>query len=101
MTPKSQFKVIISGGSIAGLMLANALEKAGIDYVVLEAYGDFAPQVGASIGILPYGNRILDQIGVFHKILALAPPLDHMLFHNDKGQILAEHKGVAETFWAR
>lgn len=101
MARKTPFKVVIAGGSIAGLTLANLLQKADIDFVVLEAYGDFAPQVGASIGILPYGGRILDQIGVFKEILALAPPVDHMLFHNEKGQVLAEHKGVAETFWAR
>ena len=71
----SGFKVIIAGGGIAGLTLANALEvcashdtmnlgaddahqKGNIDYVLLERRKHIAPQVGASIGILPNGCRV-------------------------------------------
>ncbi|KAJ4178102.1 hypothetical protein NW755_013441 [Fusarium falciforme] len=53
------FKVIIVGGSVAGLSVANMLEQFDIDYV-LKAYPHIAPQVGASIGILPNGFYILD-----------------------------------------
>ncbi|KAI9655144.1 MAG: hypothetical protein M1821_005627 [Bathelium mastoideum] len=64
MAPEQQpCKVIIVGGSIAGLSLANMLERVGIDFVVLEAYKEIAPQVGASITIWPHFARILDQIG--------------------------------------
>lgn len=66
------FKVIIVGGSVAGLSVANMLEQFNIDYVLLEAYPDIAPQVGASIGILPSGFRILDQLGCFEPILDIA-----------------------------
>ncbi|KAG4259131.1 hypothetical protein FPRO04_07436 [Fusarium proliferatum] len=66
------FKVIIVGGSVAGLSVANMLEKFDIDYVLLEAYPQIAPQVGASIGILPNGFRILDQLGCFEPILDIA-----------------------------
>ncbi|KAL0765485.1 hypothetical protein CaCOL14_012234 [Colletotrichum acutatum] len=54
-------KIIIVGGSVAGLSLANMLERFDIDYTILEAYSEIAPQVGASIGLLPNGLRILDQ----------------------------------------
>ncbi|VTT76422.1 unnamed protein product [Fusarium fujikuroi] len=66
------FKVIIVGGSVAGLSVANMLERFDIDYVLLEAYPQIAPQVGASIGILPNGFRILDQLGCFEPILDIA-----------------------------
>lgn len=66
------FKVIIVGGSVAGLSMANMLEQFDIDYVLLEAYPHIAPQVGASIGILPNGFRILDQLGCFQPILDIA-----------------------------
>ncbi|KAL5613080.1 hypothetical protein FOVSG1_002143 [Fusarium oxysporum f. sp. vasinfectum] len=66
------FKVIIVGGSVAGLSVANMLERFDIDYVLLEAYPHIAPQVGASIGILPNGFRILDQLGCFEPILDIA-----------------------------
>ena len=50
------------------MTLANALEKAGIDYVLLEARDTIHPQVGASIGIMPNGARILEQLGCFEPI---------------------------------
>lgn len=70
MTPKD-FKVVIAGGSIAGLTLANILEKLGIDFVVLEAYHEIAPQVGASIGLLPNGLRVLDQLDLYPDMRSL------------------------------
>ncbi|KAK7702278.1 hypothetical protein SLS64_009856 [Diaporthe eres] len=62
------FRVIIAGGSVSGLTLANALEKFNIDYILLEAYPSIAPQVGASIGMLPNGFRILDQLGCYEPV---------------------------------
>ncbi|KAK5999341.1 hypothetical protein QM012_005559 [Aureobasidium pullulans] len=53
----TSLKVIIAGGGIAGLTLANALEQANIDYVLLERRDEIAPQVGASIGMLANGCR--------------------------------------------
>ncbi|KAF4126264.1 2-polyprenyl-6-methoxyphenol hydroxylase [Geosmithia morbida] len=66
------FKVVIVGGSIAGLSVANMLEKFDIEYVLLEAYPRIAPQVGASIGLLPSGFRILDQLGCYEAVLDVA-----------------------------
>lgn len=64
------FKVVIAGGGIAGLGLANMLEMAEIDWVLLESHSEIAPQVGASIGLFPNGLRILDQMGVYEAIRA-------------------------------
>jgi 2-polyprenyl-6-methoxyphenol hydroxylase-like FAD-dependent oxidoreductase len=61
-------KVIIVGGSIAGLVLAHSLHRAGIDFVVLEARDRIDPQVGASIGLFANGARVLDQLGVYDDI---------------------------------
>lgn len=66
------FKVVIVGGSVSGLSLANMLEIFDIDYVLLEAHASIAPQLGASIGLLPSGLRILDQLGCYDKIRELA-----------------------------
>jgi 2-polyprenyl-6-methoxyphenol hydroxylase-like FAD-dependent oxidoreductase len=81
----TQFRVLITGGGIAGLTLANALQHAGIDYLLLEARDDFAPQLGASIGIGPNGGRILDQLGCYGDIMANTVPLDHTSSRNSKG----------------
>ncbi|KAG6357457.1 hypothetical protein INS49_013334 [Diaporthe citri] len=76
---KKPFTVLIAGGGIAGLTLANMLEKVGVDYLVLEGYREMAPQVGASIGILPNGSRVLDQIGLYDEIRDL---IDAPLFES-------------------
>lgn len=62
------FKVVIVGGSVSGLTLAKVLEKFDIDHVVLEAHATIAPQLGASIGLLPSGLQILDQLGCYESI---------------------------------
>lgn len=66
------FTVLIVGGSVSGLSLALMLEHFGIDYLLLEAHSTVAPQLGASLGLLPSGLRILDQLGCYEKIRKLA-----------------------------
>ncbi|CAO2653295.1 Nn.00g027060.m01.CDS01 [Neocucurbitaria sp. VM-36] len=68
MAPNRDFRVIIGGGGISGLTLANALEKAEIDYILLEARDTIHPQIGASIGLFANGGRIFDQLGCFEAI---------------------------------
>jgi 2-polyprenyl-6-methoxyphenol hydroxylase-like FAD-dependent oxidoreductase len=81
------FKVIIVGGSVAGLSLALMLERNGIDYLVLEAYPNIAPQVGASIGLLPNGLRVLDQLGCYDKAIEMAEyPVKKVYFRDSNGQ---------------
>ncbi|KAI2709294.1 hypothetical protein CBS147332_6353 [Penicillium roqueforti] len=71
---KNQFKVLIAGGSLVGLGLALAFERAGIKYELFEK-GDFATQLGASIGIHPHTIRILEQLGVWEDIEKQVVPL--------------------------
>lgn len=66
------FKVVIVGGSVSGLSLANMLEKFNIDYILLEAHPEIAPQLGASMGLLPGGLRILDQLGCYDRVRKMA-----------------------------
>ncbi|KAE8396411.1 hypothetical protein BDV23DRAFT_168217 [Aspergillus alliaceus] len=70
-----RFKVIVVGGSIAGLTLAHCLYKAGIDCIVLEKRHEIAPQEGASVAILPNGGRILAQLGLYDAVAGLIEPL--------------------------
>ena len=58
----------IVGGGVAGLSLANMLEKIGVSYILYEGYHDVAPNAGASLGLMPNGLRILDQLGLMGKI---------------------------------
>lgn len=57
-----------------------------IDYVVLEARNEIAPQVGASIAILPNGARILDQLGGFDHLYSMVEPLNMGLTWTEDGK---------------
>ncbi|KAH7063241.1 FAD binding domain-containing protein [Macrophomina phaseolina] len=96
------FKVIIAGGSIAGLTLANMLGRLGIDFVVLEAYPEIAPQVGASIGLSPNGLRILDQLGMYEAIRGLIQQAIQIGTARDaNGKILSSYNRVADQLYNR
>lgn len=83
-----RFRVLIAGGGIAGLTLANALQHAGIDYLLLEARPELAPQLGASIGLGPNGSRILDQLGCYDEIMTLTEPIDYTGSHRANGDYI-------------
>ncbi|KAL4957974.1 hypothetical protein BDW69DRAFT_155076 [Aspergillus filifer] len=72
---KAPFRVIIVGGSITGLTLAHCLERAGIDYVVLEKHVDIFAEPGISIGLMPNGSRILEQLGIYADVDKLYQPI--------------------------
>lgn len=88
------FRVIIAGGGVAGLTLANALEKAGIEYVLLEARDEIAPEVGASIGIFQNGGRILDQLGCFEAIEKGSSPLRRGRSRDHNGKQFFTQTGI-------
>ncbi|KAI6403059.1 hypothetical protein MCOR20_007458 [Pyricularia oryzae] len=102
--PAKNFKAVIVGGSVSGLALANIFEQLGIDYVLLEAYNSWAPQVGASIGMLPHGTRILDQIGVRDIWTEGVPPAWNAAMTTTGGKSLLNYEGwdvhMAERFGA-
>ncbi|KAL7268907.1 hypothetical protein RUND412_008446 [Rhizina undulata] len=84
---KKNFKVIIAGGSITGLTLAHTLDKAGIDFVVLEGREEIAPQGGASIAMLPNGARILDQLGIWNDLLRVIEPMNRGSLRGSDGKL--------------
>ncbi|KAH6995512.1 hypothetical protein BKA56DRAFT_538510 [Ilyonectria sp. MPI-CAGE-AT-0026] len=99
---ETQFTVVIVGGSVSGLSLANMLEKAGIRFVLLEANDDIAPQVGASIGLQPNGLRILDQLGCADEVLSLVDtPLQDVFVRVSDGSAIAHHKKFHDNVMAR
>ncbi|KAJ5389111.1 uncharacterized protein N7496_000179 [Penicillium cataractarum] len=65
--PRDHVTVGIVGGGIAGLGLSRMLELSGISYCLWEAHSQFAPPTGVSIGLMPNGLRILDQLGMIEK----------------------------------
>ncbi|RMJ15448.1 hypothetical protein CDV36_004878 [Fusarium kuroshium] len=96
MASAKEFKVIIAGGGIAGLTLANTLEKFDLDYVVLECHSEISPAVGASIGMFPNGLRILDQLGCYEPIKELfggSIPYEKTYTRDENGQVTYDMPG--------
>jgi 2-polyprenyl-6-methoxyphenol hydroxylase-like FAD-dependent oxidoreductase len=80
------FRVIIVGGSVAGLTLSNMLEAYGIDFAVLEKHEDIAPRLGAGYAMMPYGARILDQLGCYHALEKLSSPVNSVSGFDERGK---------------
>lgn len=89
MAEDKPFKIIIAGGSVVGLVLANVLEKAGIDYVVLEK-GEIAPHLGASISVLCHASKVFDQLGVWKKMLDNTLPLMDRQHFDEAGRMFED-----------
>ncbi|KAF9887790.1 hypothetical protein FE257_009596 [Aspergillus nanangensis] len=83
------FKVVIVGGSIAGLSLANILERYRIDYVLVEKQVDIAPQLGASVALWPYGLRLVDQLGMMEEVKSCGMPMTFTRNFDPEGRPLA------------
>ncbi|RAL12476.1 FAD-dependent oxidoreductase [Aspergillus homomorphus CBS 101889] len=119
---RDEFRVLIVGGSIAGLTLAHALAalntslqndpraKSGIRYTVLEKRPSLTPQEGASVGILPHGGRILDQLGLFQRVEEEIEPLHtaHLRFPdegyvatNESPRVVGDRFGLPFAFLER
>jgi 2-polyprenyl-6-methoxyphenol hydroxylase-like FAD-dependent oxidoreductase len=92
----STFRVVIVGGSIAGLTLANILERYKIDYIVLEKHATIAPQLGASIATLPHGARILDQLGIFSQVAEISMSVHEAENIGPDGRILGSPEPIGD-----
>jgi len=98
-------RVVIGGGGICGLTLANALERGRIEYVLLESRDEIAPPLGASIAVNANGFRILDQLGCYDGIASKTVPFDYIRTYLPDGKLqrnidapLLIHKRYATIF---
>lgn len=62
--PPSKFRAIIIGGGPIGLTIANGLDRAGIDFVLIERHPSIVSENGAGIMAWPHTTRIFDQLGL-------------------------------------
>lgn len=80
----------IVGGGIAGLTLAKMLEMLGVSYILYESYHHVAPKAGASLGLMPNGLRIFDQLGLINQIETFS--VDHDRWEHRDGNSGQLHK---------
>lgn len=84
----SSFRIIVVGGGIAGLASAIGLQRKGHSVLVLESTPTLQT-MGGSLLIPPSAARVLDDFGVWKKILAGEnAPSSHTTFRYADGQVL-------------
>ncbi|GAA4257694.1 FAD-dependent oxidoreductase [Dactylosporangium darangshiense] len=81
---------IVIGGGIGGPVAAMALQKAGIEATVYEAYEGSADGVGGALSIAPNGRTALAAIGAEERVAAAGSPMRGMVMQSWTGKRLAE-----------
>ena len=87
---ESRQKALIIGGGVAGSVSAMALQRAGMDSVVYEAYARGAEGAGAFLTFASNGMDALRAIDAHHLVLAEGFPTPHMAFQSGTGKHLGE-----------
>jgi 2-polyprenyl-6-methoxyphenol hydroxylase-like FAD-dependent oxidoreductase len=82
----SQYRVLIVGGGIGGMTLANGLARAGMEVRVVES-SHRTDQQGTGISLLGNALRALDQVGLAESCIAAGSGWDTVSVHNDAGEI--------------
>jgi FAD-dependent urate hydroxylase len=81
---------LIIGGGIAGPVTAMALEKAGVDAVVYEAYRHGSDGVGAFLTLAENGLEALRVLDLYDAVCDLGMETPRMRIVNGKGKPLAD-----------
>lgn len=76
-------EVIIVGAGIGGLTLAAICDQVGISCKVLERTETLQP-VGAGISLSPNALRVLDQLGVYERLLPAAQKMRKLQIWRNK-----------------
>ncbi|KAF8936928.1 hypothetical protein BGZ47_009251 [Haplosporangium gracile] len=82
--PQSQsgVTVIIVGGGIGGLSLANMFERAGINYLILEKATTIRA-LGSSLGLDASSLPVMEQLGLLEDFYKASKPVRHFNFYNE------------------
>ncbi|HEX7211072.1 MAG TPA: NAD(P)/FAD-dependent oxidoreductase [Propionibacteriaceae bacterium] len=81
---------IVVGGGIAGPVTAMALQRAGIEATVHEAYAKAADGVGGMLGLAPNGLDALAAIDLDGPVRHVAEPVSAMVVQSWTGKQLAQ-----------
>ncbi|KAM0816451.1 putative FAD-binding domain-containing protein [Seiridium cardinale] len=74
---EGSFRVIIVGAGPVGLYLAHAMERANIDYIVLEQQATALNTSGQLLFTWPQTVRLLDQLGLYQEAKEVAIPIHY------------------------
>jgi salicylate hydroxylase len=83
--------VVIVGAGIAGLTLARALARRGLQCRVVEQADSFG-EVGAGLQLSPNATRILRRLGLGDQLAEVAVRLEAVIVHDETGRVVHEMK---------
>lgn len=78
-------RVLIAGCGIAGMAAALFLERAGHEVVLVERAPHPEP-TGSGLLLQPPGMRVLQELGLLERVLALGQPVTRLLGHAENGR---------------
>ncbi|WP_037369834.1 FAD-dependent oxidoreductase [Amycolatopsis orientalis] len=88
--------VVVIGGGIAGATTAMALQRAGIEAAVYEAYPKAADGVGSALTLAPNGRNALRQIDADAAVAAAGIEVPGMVLQNHKGRVVGRFDGLPD-----
>ncbi|KAG0333827.1 hypothetical protein BG004_000679, partial [Podila humilis] len=83
MANTNDLRITIVGGGIGGLTLANALERAGIDYIILEKSTTIRA-LGSSLGLDASSLGVMEQLNLLDDFYAASKPVRYFNFYNEQ-----------------
>lgn len=89
-TPARTRTALVIGGGIAGQVAALALDKAGIEASVYEAYDGRVPGLGGGLTIAPNGQQALAAIDAADTVRTIGTPVTAMGLRSWTGKHLAQ-----------
>ncbi|KAF8983822.1 hypothetical protein BGZ46_009390, partial [Entomortierella lignicola] len=86
------FKVIIVGAGIGGLMMGHCLERAGIDYVILER--SQSPTASKStIQLSANTLHVIEQLGLMDEVMEIAKPISCIILRKHNMSVVGKIDG--------
>ncbi|KAG0062825.1 hypothetical protein BGZ90_002925, partial [Linnemannia elongata] len=83
-------KVIIAGAGLTGLTMAILLEKAGIEYLVLERSSEVQQTLGGAIILSFNVMPLMEQFGVLEQIEAISFPIETTMIYKEDMEVIRE-----------
>jgi 2-polyprenyl-6-methoxyphenol hydroxylase-like FAD-dependent oxidoreductase len=82
-------RILIVGGGIAGLTLASALHRCGLEAFIIERNTHWDP-IGGGIAVQPNAMRVLQQLGIAADVKQAGAVIRRWLFRDQMGHVLCD-----------
>ncbi len=85
---------LVIGGGVAGPVMAMALQKAGIEATVYEAYSAATDTIGGMLTVAPNGLEALAIVDADEAVRSVGQPMSSMIMADGRGRQIGEFPGL-------